>query len=305
MVGPILALIAGTAFAVGGIFVRRGIHRGGEAYSPMAISVFSGFFVIGLWLFISGGAASLRSVSWLGLGLLILAGGTHFLLGRWLYCIGIQLIGANRAVPIVACSILIAALMGVFLLGEPFTRSLIAAVSLIVTGMIMVGTASVADIGELSMAPGALLKGVLAALGTAFCWGVSPVLLKVGLQEVGSPLLALFIALGTAFVAVSISLSYPGNRRKLRRLTRFSLTNFLIASIGAGVTGMMLRMLALSYSPVSVVEPLIASATNLLIFPLSLLVNRKIEAFNTRIILGAVAIAMGIFLVFYKGSVLD
>ena len=287
MVGPILALIAGTAFAVGGIFVRRGIHRGGEAYSPMAISVFSGFFVIGLWLFISGGAASLRSVSWLGLGLLILAGGTHFLLGRWLYCIGIQLIGANRAVPIVACSILIAALMGVFLLGEPFTRSLIAAV------------------GELSMAPGALLKGVLAALGTAFCWGVSPVLLKVGLQEVGSPLLALFIALGTAFVAVSISLSYPGNRRKLRRLTRFSLTNFLIASIGAGVTGMMLRMLALSYSPVSVVEPLIASATNLLIFPLSLLVNRKIEAFNTRIILGAVAIAMGIFLVFYKGSVLD
>ena len=218
MIGPILALISGTAFAVGGIFARRGLHRSGEAYSPMAISIFSGLVVVSIWLLISGEIVKLGSLSWLGAGALIAAGIIHFALGRWFYCIGVQLIGANRAVPINACSILIAALIGVFLLGEPLTIPLVIAVLFIISGIILVGTTGGSDMGELSIPKGSLVKGVLAALVTAVCWGVSPALMKIGLKEIGSPLLAVFIAFASAAVVIGISLAYPGNIGKLRKM---------------------------------------------------------------------------------------
>ncbi len=297
MIGLVLALLSGTSFSVSNVFIRRGMHRSGEAFSLIPIFAFTGTAFFILPVFIWGDVGQLASLSWLGLSALAGAGVIHFILGRILGYTGIRLIGANRAVPIFSSSILIAALWGIFLLGEPPTLSLAVAIILIIGGIILIGTTGNKETGKPGMPRGSLVKGVLLSLIAALCWGTTPVLVKIGLREISSPLLATFISYVAASIVIGLTLFYPANAEKLKRLNRSSLIPIIIAAIAVSVA-QILRYNALVYSPVSLVEPLSGSANNLLVFPLSFLMNRQIEDFNLRIIVGAIAIVAGVFLIF-------
>jgi len=273
------------------------MYRSGESFSPVPISLFLGTILFGLSLSISGEAEQLASLSWLGFSSLAGAGVIHFLIGRMLVYSGIRLIGANRTLPITTCNILFAALLGIFFLGEPLTVTLILAVLLIMGGVILISTVGSSGTGESGMPRGSLVKGVFAALGAALCWSVSPVLVKIGLKEVGSPLAATFISYTAASIIIGVSLFHPRNNEKLRRLERTSLIPFIIAGT-AGSIAQILMYSALNFSLVSLVVPLLATRS-LFVFPLSFLINREIEAFNLRIIMGAIAIVVGVFLIFW------
>lgn len=298
MIGLILALLSGFSFSLSNIFVRKGVHRSGEAFSIIPIFAFLGTLFFGVPLLISGEAEQLASLSWLGVSALAGAGILHFILGRISAYTGIRLIGANRTVPILTCSILIAALLGIFLLGEPLTVSLVLAVLLVVGGIILISTRGNSKTEQSGMPRGFLVKGILAALGGAICWGISPTLVKVGLKEVGSPLLATFVSYTASSIVIGVSLFSPRNSEKLRRLTRPAVIPIIIAAVAVSVA-QILRYTALNYSHVSLVEPLIGSMNSLFIFPLSFLINRQIEAFNLRIIMGAIVIVVGVCLIFW------
>lgn len=298
MIGLVLALLSGFSFSLSNIFIRKGVHRSGEAFSLIPIFAFMGTLFLGLPLFISGEAKQLVSLSWLGAGALAGAGILHFILGRISAYTGIRLIGANRTVPIFSCSMLFAALLGIFLLGEPLTITLILAVLLIVGGVILISTTGNSKTGQSGMPGGSLVKGVLAALAAALFWGVSPTLVKVGLKEVNSPLLATFVSYVASSIVIGVSLFHPRNSEKLRRLTRPAIIPILIGAVAVSVA-QILRYWALIYSHVSLVEPLIGSMNSLFVFPLSFLINRQIEAFNLRIIMGAIAIVVGVCLIFW------
>ena len=298
MIGLILALLSGFSFSLSNIFIRKGVHRSGEAFSLIPIFAFLGTVFFGIPLLISGEVEQLASLSWLGVGVLAGAGILHFILGRISAYTGIRLIGANRTVPIVTCSILIAALLGIFLLGEPLTISLVLAVLLVVGGIILISTRGNSKTEQSGMPRGFLVKGILAALGGAICWGISPTLVKVGLREVDSPLLATFVSYAASSVVIGFSLFSPRNSEKLRRLTRPAIIPIIIAAVAVSVA-QILRYWALNYSHVSLVEPLIGSMNSLFVFPLSFLINRQIEAFNLMIIMGAIAIVVGVSLIFW------
>ena len=298
MIGLTLALLSGISFAVSNVYIRTGVHRSGEAFSIVPIFAFMGTLFFGLPLFISGEIKHLASLSWLGAGALVGAGVLHFILGRLLAYTGIRLIGANRTVPIFSCSILIAALLGIFLMGEPLTFSIVLAVLLIVGGIILIGSTGSSETGKSGMPGDYLVKGVLVALAAALCWGVSPVLVKIGLREVGSPLVATFVSYTAAFIVIGISLFYPRNNEKLRRLNRPSLIPIIYAGI-AVAAAQIFRYTALNYSPISAVEPIMMSTNSLFVFPFSFLINRQIEVFNLRIIMGAIVIVVGVCLIFW------
>ena len=297
MLGPLLALSSGFSFTLSNIFVRRGVYRTGESYSPVVISLTVGTAIFGLWLLVSGEAGRLLSLSWLGVISLAGAGIIHLVIGRFFAATGLRLIGANRAVPIQTCFIIIAALLGVLFFGEPLTVSLVLALLLVMGGIILISTTGKSEAEKLRMSKAALPRGILAALAAAFCWGVAPILVKIGLNEVNSPVLATFISGVSAAIVIGISLFYPGNSEKLRRLTRASLLPFFVAGIAISAATI-LRYIALDYSPVSIVVPLTGTNT-LFIFPLSFLINRQIEVFNLRIITGALAMVIGVFLIFW------
>jgi drug/metabolite transporter (DMT)-like permease len=298
VIGLILALLSGTSFSVSNVYIRRGVHRSGETFSLIPIFAFIGTAFFILPVFIWGDVGQLASLSWLGLSALAGAGVVHFVLGRITGYSAIRLIGANRAVPIFSGSILIAALWGIFLLGELLTLSRAVAILLIIGGIILISTTGDKEAGKLGMPRGSLVSGVLLALGAALCWGTTPLLVKIGLREINSPLLATFISYVAASIVIGFTLFYPANRGKLRRLDRASLIPIIIAAIAVSVA-QILRYNALLHSPVSLVEPLVGSTNNLLVFPLSFLVNRQIEAFNPKIIVGAIAIVVGVFLIFW------
>ncbi len=298
MIGLVLALFSGSFWSVSVTYISKGTHRSGEAFSPVPIFAFTGMVLFGIPLFISGGAAELTSVSWLGLGVLAGSGVIHFILGRMLIFTSIRLIGGNRAAPITSCNILFAALIGILFLGEPLTIPLVLALLLITGGIILISTTGSTNTGQPGMPGGSLVKGVLAALGAALLLGITPALIKVGLREVGSPLLATFISYAAAAIVMGISLFHPRNNEKLRRLTRASLIPIIIAASASSIA-QILKYTALDYSPISLVTPVSGGAKTLLVFPLSFLINREIESFNPRIIMGAIAIVVGIFLVFW------
>jgi len=298
LIGLVLALLSGISFSTSNVYIRQGVHRSGEAFSIIPIFAFIGTVLFGILVFILGEAEHLAALTWLGVSVLVVAGVIHFILGRILAYTGIRLIGANRTVPIFSCSILIAALLGIFLMGEPLTYSIVAAVLLIIGGVILIGRTGNSASVKSSMHQNHLAKGVLMALAAALCWGVSPVLVKIGLREVGSPLVATFISYTASFVVISLSLFYPANSEKLRRLSRFSLMPIIYAAIAVAIA-QILRYSALNFGHISAVEPTIMSTNSLFIFPLSFLINREIEAFNLKIILGAVAIVVGVCLIFW------
>lgn len=297
MIGLILALLAGFSHCLSSIFIRRGVYHSGESFSPIPISNFTGMVLFGLTILISGNAVQLTFLSWVGVSYLAAAGVLHFIVGRQLAYIGLRLIGANRTSPVITCNVLVSALLGVFFLGEPLTVYLVLALFLVTVGVISISRAGGSEAGGEDMTKGSLTTGLVATLGAALCWGVSPVLVKIGLQEVNSPVLATFISYTAAAIVAGVLLIHPKNSEKLRRLEWKSLI-----PIGTGAvttsTAHILRYTALAYSPVSLVAPLIVGISGLLIFPLSFLVNKRIEVFNHRIILGAIVVIVGVLLIF-------
>ncbi len=297
MIGLVIASFSGLFHSLSSIFIRRGVYRSGESFSPLPISNFAGLVFFGLAIFVSGQTGQLTTLPWQGVSYLAGAGILHFVIGRSLAYTGLRLIGANRTNPVVTTNILVSASVGIFFLGEPMTVYLIPALLLIFGGIIVIGRAGSSDLGEKGMSKGTLARGLLASLGAALCWGTSPVLVKIGLESVGDPILASFISYTAASIVVGTLLLHHKNSEKLRRLERYSLIAIIIAAV-FNSAGHLLRYIALTYSPVSLVAPLLNSISILLVFPLSFLMNRKIEVFNPGVIAGAIAVLAGVLLIF-------
>jgi len=297
LIGLVLALVSGFFYISSTVFVRRGLHSSGESYSPVPIALFLGTVMIGISVLIFGGFDQLSSLTWGGMWALVGAGVIHFILGRMLGYIGIRLIGANQSVPISTSTVLMAVLLAVLLLGEPMTFTLALAILFISGGVVLIGTTRESKVEAAAVPAGSMLKGVLVSLAAALCWGITPVLIKIGLRDIDSPLLGAFISYASSSVLIGISLLYPRNSEKLRRLNRASLVPFIVAAFATSAA-QIFRYIALGFSPVSLVAPLIW-ANSLFVFPLSFLINRKIEVFNVRIVIGAIAMVVGIFLIFW------
>jgi len=255
--------------------------------------------IFGLPVFISGELARLTSLTWLGGGSLAGAGVVHFILGRISGFTSVRLIGANRAVPIYTCNLLIAVMLGILFLGEPLTISLFVAVVLIFGGIVLISTRGGSEKQHKDTPEDSLVMGLLTALGAALCWGISPFLVKIGLREVDSPLLAAFVSYAAASVIMGIWLLPPKNSEKLRHVDRSSLAPIIIAAATMALAHL-LRYTSLHYSALTLAQPLFSTQA-LFVFPLSFLVNRQIEAFSLRIILGAISIVTGVFLIFWIG----
>jgi drug/metabolite transporter (DMT)-like permease len=140
------------------------------------------------------------------------------------------------------------------------------------------------------------LKGVLASLGGAFCWGISPMLVKLGFSEGASPLQGGFVSYVAASVVMAFSLSHRGNIEKIRKLNRHAMIPIILGSIAVGIA-QLFRYFAIEHSPISLVAQIMATSP-LFVLSLSFVINRSIEAFSTIIIFGTITTVVGVLLIF-------
>ncbi len=297
--GLIFAIFASVSFAGSVVFVRKATSHTGESFTPTAVSVFMGIPFFAVVLLITGDWSNLLSVSWRALILLGTAGIIHFFVGRFLGYISYRLIGANKATPFVMTNPFYTVILGVLFLNELLTVYLVLGVICIFTGVALISTERKSLIEEV---PGAFsrteVSGIITALGAALCWGTTPILIKPAVAEVGSPFAGAFISYVVASVVMAFFFFRGQYRQQMGQIPVITaaLVSMLIGAVFSS-SGQLFFYTALSYSPASMVNPLIATHI-LFIFFLSFLLNRHIEIFTPKIIMGMVAIVAGTFLIF-------
>jgi drug/metabolite transporter (DMT)-like permease len=296
--GLILALIASLSFSTGIVIVRRASAAAGESFSVTAVSVIIGIPFFALAVTIAGDWDKVLMVSWRALALLTSAGVIHFIFGRLLGYSSYRLIGANKATPFIMTNRFYTLLFSFLFLGESITIFIIAGVLCMFLGAAL--TSAEKKIVSATREKKFLsveMKGILLALAAALCWGITPVLIKPGVEQIGSSIAGAFVSYCAAGVVMFGLLMRKSLRQQVRQQPLVkSLAMMALAGLFSA-TGQLLYYTALGKSPASVVTPLL-SVQIIFIFFLSLLVNRKTEIFSWKVALGMTATLAGTFLLF-------
>jgi drug/metabolite transporter (DMT)-like permease len=297
MIGHFLALLTGFGLATNTVFMRKAIFHTRETTTAVFISISFGFVTFLPLLLFTGNAGQLSSASWQALAALAGAGIVNFVIGRRLSFYSLKLIGANRGGPLLNSSTLFAAIMGITIMGEQVTLGLVTGIILIVIGVILVSMERHSDsTAEEIVNTWDMVKGVSAGLLAGICYGGGPVLAKIAIDEGNSPFMAVFVSYGVAFIIMLAPRLSTHQRQKLTESYRKARLPMSIGAVSITIA-QLCRYLSLDYIPVSVAIPL-NSVSSLFTLLLSYAVNRRIEVFTWKIILGAILVVSGVFLIF-------
>jgi len=295
--GLILAIIAAVSFSAGIVLVRKTAGEAGESFSVTAISVFVGIPFFAIAIIASGEWSHLIGISWRAVALLGSAGIIHFIFGRLLGYNAFRLIGANRATVYTMTNRFYTVLFSALFLGEEITYFIVFGVLLMFAGAVLITLERKGGKEKRKGLSRDEVKGILLALAAALCWGVTPILIKPGVAEIGSSSAGAFVSYCAATVAMGLLL-LNGQRRKQLTQLPFKKSVLPMATAGAFTAGgQLLYYTALGMSPASVVTPLL-SIQVLFIFFFSFLINRRIELFTPKVFIGMGATLAGTFLLF-------
>ena len=294
MIGSIFALVAAVLFASNTILIRRAVLKVSDASLGTLISVPMGVPLFFVALVVTGQTGDLFRFSWQAYFWLSLAGILHFVVGRSLYYGCVQLVGANIAGILRRTNILVSVVLGITLLDEPLSWKLVAGVSLIIAGITLTGlspqTFRRAD-GKFARIP---IRAVLLGFGCGLSWGISPIFIKLGLKGTGAAISGGFISFLAATVLLGITLMGRQRRVAVDQLTPRAAGLFFSAGLFS-FSANLVRYLALSLAPASVVTPLVATEpVFMMIF--SFIFNRQLEIFSRPVIFGSILVVMGTIL---------
>jgi drug/metabolite transporter (DMT)-like permease len=296
--GIVLALIASVSFSAGIVMVRKTAGEAGESFSVTALSIFTGVLFFAVAIFASGDWNKLQMISGRALAFLAIAGVIHFIIGRLLAYNSFRLIGANRATPFTQTSPIYSIILSLIFLKEEITVYIIIGVLCMLAGVFLISQEKKSAVGENKKdISGNVVKGILLALGAALCWGITAVLIKPGVEEIGSSSAGAFVSYVTAAIVMGCLLL---SRPRRMQLTQLSVKKNILPMAIAGLftaAGQLLYYMALGQSPASIVTPLL-SIQVLFIFLFSWLINRRIELFTKKVIFGMAATVVGTFLLF-------
>jgi drug/metabolite transporter (DMT)-like permease len=298
MTGQLLALLSASLFSASGVFMRKALFRAGESNTALYISIFLGTVVFSTVLAASGNGSQLATSTWKALTVLICAGFINFNLGRGLYYYGLRFIGANLASPLLNSSVVFAVILGVAFMDEPVTLGLVLGVCFILIGILLITTEKREE-GRPGIAAtrGDKIRGIASALSAGACYGITPVLVRAGIQEGTSPITATFISYVSASSVVLVMLLNSQRRLQMKKTPRVAIIPMVVGGFFVSMA-QLCRYLALDYTPASVVQTLNSTST-LFTIPFSLAVNRSIEIFTVRVIAGALIVVMGVFFIFW------
>lgn len=282
MEGKILALVTATCFGLNPVILKMGFSRQGTSEVALVIGL---VVTVPIYIVLAPllGGFDFGLVTWPALFGFIMGGLFGTGIGRrWMY-IAIERIGASPATAIKNSAPVVTTFLAVLVLGEQVTLLQWAAVASIVTGITLVTWKRGAGMRQL------VDVGVLAAVGSALSYGVRPLFLKFGLDEVDIPLTAALIGAVAALVYASLFTRWNRMRDGLRGR---SAPYF----IGAGVLqafGFLALTFGLSTEDVSIVYP-VTSTAPLFTLAFTAVLLRGVEQLTLRIVIGALAVVGGV-----------
>jgi len=296
----IFSALGALTFSGSSILQRRAVVRVIDATSGVLVTVPLATGVYLLMLLIMGQVGSILDFPWQSYGWLSAAGIIHFVAGRSIRYYLVQISGSNIANIVTKFNSLVSVVLAVTLLGEPLSWELVLGVLLIVTGLTIAGLNSRMPENPLSLSsgvPGSSRvpgKVYLLGLGIGLAWGVSPIMIKLGLGSSGSPVAGAFIMHAAATIALSPALFNITRRDSLVTMSRGAFGYFCLTGLFSAAAQLM-RFIALSLGPVSVVTPVFATSPIFALF-LAFIFNRKLEIFSRNVVIGTVVVIVGALL---------
>ena len=150
--------------------------------------------------------------------------------------------------------------------------------------------------GNQSLTSGIPRKAIFLGIGAGLVWGISPIMVKLGLGESGAPLAGAFISFLAATVVLSMSLLNQNRRTDLFSMNSRAIAFFCVCG-SLSSTAQLMKYIALSKAPASIVAPLFAISP-VFSLVLAFLLNRRLEVFSPAVIIATIAIAVGAILLF-------
>ena len=276
----LFALASALCSAVATILIQRGLRRA-SFYAGFWINVAVG--AVGLWsavlLFVPH-----EEYDWRAVPYFVFSGVVGTAAGRLFRVAAIEKVGAPVAASILNLSPLIATALAIALLGERVTFAILSGTLVIVLGAVLLSLS-----GKVVGFPA---RHLLYPFLAAACFGVVQVARKLGLSHAG-PVFDAAVNTTAALVAASAFVLVSGNLRALV-CDRASLL-YLIGGGAMENTGVLLVIVALGFGDVSVVTPLSGTAP-LFVLLLAFLFPSGERQLSWRIVVGAVLIVLGVFL---------
>jgi uncharacterized membrane protein len=307
VLGGLLAVCSAATFAFNNASVRRGVLTGtvGQA---MAITVPIGVPLFFLAALVTGHLATVTSFSTQALAALSAAGILHFVWGRYCNYRATMAIGTNLVAPVQQVNLIFTLCLAIWLLGEQLTVLRILGIALVVIGPGITSRAKPdgakdRDVSEHKITPidaekppafePRYAEGYLFSLLSATGYGLSPILVRVGLE--GRGLSASFagglVAYMAATVVMGLILLWPGNLRNALAINREAARWFTLSGVLVFLSQMFLYM-AMSVAPVTVVSP-INRLSMLFRLYFSRWLNPQHEVFGGSVIVGTVVSLAG------------
>jgi drug/metabolite transporter (DMT)-like permease len=248
-----------------------------------------------------------------------LVGFIHFFVGWTLLNLGQTLIGAARTGPLLATTPLFGAVLAAVWLQEVPALVTLLGMAFTVTGVLVLSTEretvveappqpqpEAAGVGHHPLGAVATITrarrraGVLAALGTALCWALSPIFIREGLEGLPSPLLGVTVSMVASALVFGAVLAVR-RRRLVDRIDSATALGFkVVAGLLVGLSTWM-RWIALDLTTVAVVLSVnsISVPTVLVLAPL--VVGRHHERVTARLWLGSALVVAGSLVLILKG----
>ncbi|MDP2727011.1 MAG: DMT family transporter [Dehalococcoidia bacterium] len=302
MLGALLGVASAMVFAVSNTFLRRGVLKASSGYVAN-ITIFTGLALFIVITGVTGGLSQLGQYSWRVYALFAIQGIVHFALGRTFAYRSVQLLGVVRSQVPTNLNVVVTIVLALILFRETVTPRMVVGIALCVLGPILLSAREpvqhrslMTNTDHKKVDRRTLSKGIFFGLGTALFWGGSTILVKLALNEGGTPIFGNLIAYLAASIVISPSVFAGTQSRKEIFSTRKGI--FLLALFCGLATSIahILRYFALEYGSVIVVS-LMYQTGPLWVMLLAFIFNRNYESFSRWALLGNGAITVGVVLI--------
>jgi drug/metabolite transporter (DMT)-like permease len=296
VLGGLLALISAVTFAITNASVRRGVISG-SAVQATTLSIPVGVPVFLLALTLGGGLGVFGELPRASVIAFAVTGVTHFIIGRYANYRAIGAIGTNLAGPVMQFNLVVSLALAILFLGESLTPLRIVGILLIFAGPAVVSRAGVRRARQAAASAEfqpRMVEGYICAAIAAFCYGMTPVLLRYagGGRGLDAVLAGGVISASTASVVILFLLALPGHWREVRGVGPEAMKWFLFSGVMVYVSQTFYYM-ALALTPVTIVAP-ISALNNIFRIHVSRWLNPRHEIFGPEVTAATVVSFLGV-----------
>jgi uncharacterized membrane protein len=314
VLGGLIAVLSAATFAFNNACVRRGVLAG-SVLQAMAITVPIGLPISFVAALATGSLAAVAGFSTRGLVALSASGIMHFVWGRYCNYRATRAIGTNLVAPVQQINLIFTLLLAILILGETLTPLRLLGIALVLIGPSLTFragseerkqplgadvtvTAADAAVDDLEIAERAAFRpryaeGYLWAALSATGYGLSPILVRIGLEGkgLGYSIAGNLVASLAATLVMALFLLPPGRLKHALAVGREPAKWFTFSGILVCISQLFLYM-AMSVAPVTVVSP-INRLSMLFRLYFSRLINPRHEVFGGRVVFGTIVSLSG------------